>query len=243
MIAPFTRGLQKGMKGSDVLALERALVRVGVLHGKPDNVFGPGTSAAVALFQTKHHLKPASGMYGPLTHRALVKAGGYDARGAAMMEAVRKALTKHSGGRPAIREAALLMIRHTAVVHYTQTPKRMQIVRTRLNTVAKLRAQLAHYLFEDCSSSTTGLYYIGGVPDPNGLGYNGQGYTGTMTNHGRRSRSAPFGALVFYAGRSGAVGHVTMSLGDGTCFSHGNESAPQRLPINYRPIHSIRVYW
>lgn len=240
---PFTRGLTKGSKGADVLAVERALEKLKYLpKGTPDNVYGPGTSKAVQKFQRDKKLKPATGDYGPRTHDALVKAGGFSAVGAATMRNVHRALTKH-GGRADMRQAAMIMFKYTVNIHYTQTSKRMQIVRTQLNTLAKLEAQCRKSLYEDCSSSTTGIYYIGRMPDPNGLGYNGQGYTGTQINHGRRSATAPFGALIFYTNASGAVSHVTMSMGDGTCFSHGNEAAPQRLPNNYRRIHSIRVYW
>lgn len=243
MSVPFTRGLSKGSKGADVLAVERALEKLHYLPPKSaDRVYGPGTSAAVLKFQRDKKLKPATGDYGPRTHAALVRAGGFDAVGAATMTKVHQALTKH-GGRADMRQAAMIMFRYTSNIHYTQTARRMQIVRTGLNTPAKLEAQCRKSLYEDCSSSTTGIYYIGRMPDPNGLGYNGQGYTGTQINHGRRSATAPFGALIFYTNSSGVVSHVTMSMGDGTCFSHGNEAAPQRLPNNYRRIHSIRVYW
>lgn len=36
----------------------------------------------------------------------------------------------------------------------------------------------------DCSSFVTLCYYLAGAPDPNGLNYDGQGYTGTELQHG-----------------------------------------------------------
>ena len=40
--------------------------------------------------------------------------------------------------------------------------------------------------YEDCSSFATWCYWTADAPDPNGLGYNGSGYTGTQVQHGHQ---------------------------------------------------------
>jgi cell wall-associated NlpC family hydrolase len=78
----------------------------------------------------------------------------------------------------------------------------------------------------DCSGTFTLAYKLAHdhfgskVQDPNGLGFNGQGYTGTLDAHGTRisgSQAKPGDAAFFYSDH----GHVTGYLGDGKLFSHG----------------------
>ena len=107
--------------------------------------------------------------------------------------------------------------------------------------------------WEDCSSFATWTYFVAGAPDPNGAGYNGSGYTGTLSRHGRRlggegsSRSqqlklAQPGDLVFY-GPGWPWGHVSIYIGGGQVVSHGTESGPNRTPIDYRSDRGqIRTY-
>jgi hypothetical protein len=135
--------------------------------------------------------------------------------------------------RVLVRDADYL-IEHASLVHYTQTAARMTIVRDQLKL-----PPLARSISEDCSSSTTGLYWLAKLPDPNGLGYNGQGYTGTEAQHGDvvwhlgqpLSLLRP-GDLIFYGAFPHS--HVTMYLGNGRVFSHGSEGGPYNLPVLYR---------
>lgn len=134
--------------------------------------------------------------------------------------------------RRMVADARYLIV-HRALVHYSQS-NRMQIVRGRLNLPPLTRS-----IWEDCSSSTTGLYWLAHLPDPNDLGYAGYGYTGTQANHGRLvwvhgqslTRLRP-GDLIFY-GRW-PYRHVSMYLGAGLVFSHGSEGGPYLLPVLYR---------
>lgn len=130
-------------------------------------------------------------------------------------------------------------------VHYSMTAKRMQTVRE------KIRAawSTVQSLTEDCSSSVTGLYWRSGAPDPNGLGYNGQGYTGTLCRHGRAVAEAQArpGDLVFY-GVGAPWHHVAMVVGRDPAgklvvFSHGSQPGPYLLPVRYRgDLGQIRTY-
>lgn len=70
-----SRTLRKGMTGSDVKALQEALIQRGYSLGNcgADGEYGTATAAAVKAFQTDEHLT-ADGIYGPKTHAALTKA-------------------------------------------------------------------------------------------------------------------------------------------------------------------------
>jgi cell wall-associated NlpC family hydrolase len=50
----------------------------------------------------------------------------------------------------------------------------------------------------DCSEFVTLVYKAAGVVDPNGRGYNGTGYTGTLVANGTRTSNPQPGDLVFY---------------------------------------------
>lgn len=53
----------------------------------------------------------------------------------------------------------------------------------------------------DCSAFATNCHYAGGAPDPNGRGYDHQGYTGTLMNRGTAVTSVVNlrkGDLIFY---------------------------------------------
>lgn len=86
----------------------------------------------------------------------------------------------------------------------------------------------------DCSSSVTLIYKKANLPDPNGRNYDGQGYTGTLVQHGRRVNYGGIGDLNFYGDQGGGVPkHVTITVSSSMCVSFG--STPIRLTgIGYR---------
>jgi hypothetical protein len=76
--APFTpprprspvRVLKRGAQGPAVVALQRALARLGYYAGRIDGQYGAGTEGALSRFQTSSGLTP-DGILGPKTRRAL----------------------------------------------------------------------------------------------------------------------------------------------------------------------------
>jgi len=62
--------LKLGAHGAAVIALQRALARLGYYSGRIDGQYGPGTADAVSRFQTASGLAP-DGIAGPRTLRAL----------------------------------------------------------------------------------------------------------------------------------------------------------------------------
>jgi peptidoglycan hydrolase-like protein with peptidoglycan-binding domain len=232
-VVPFGRRLGGGEEGLDVNAIKRGLAQAGFGELKNiTNKFGPGMVANLKAFQ-KHKGIEQSGRYGPRTHKALVP--HFDARAAHLYTSFDPTDTEATKRR-AIVAAMLLLYNQRNGVHYTQSPQRMQGVREKLKPPK-------FPTFEDCSSSSTWAYYVAGAPDPNGLNYNGQGWTGTLCRHGKvvQAGGASPGDLVFY-GAGPPWGHVAVYIGNGKVISHGSEKGPYLLPMDYRmdrgEIHS-----
>lgn len=107
----------------------------------------------------------------------------------------------------------------------------------------------------DCSEFATICHYAGGAPDPNGRGYDGQGYTGTLMSRGFRCNLSDLeiGDLIFYgwstqnnaAFRPGDPTHVAAYAGiyDGAHMVHSMGSYPMGFyRYNYRGINHYRHY-
>ena len=82
-------------------------------------------------------------------------------------------------------------------------------------------------LTTDCSGFVTLCYYLAGAPDPNGLGYSGRGWTGTLLRHLAETDVARAGDIVVfgaYPGRHCAI--VLRGGADPLLASHGMERGP-----------------
>jgi NlpC/P60 family len=90
----------------------------------------------------------------------------------------------------------------------------------------------------DCSGFVTLMAKWGGAPDPNGRGYDGYGFTGTLLDNLQHTdrQHAKRGDLVVYGGQNGE--HVVMLLQnvanhpDPLVVSHGEESGPSRYLLS-----------
>lgn len=74
----------------------------------------------------------------------------------------------------------------------------------------------------DCSGFATLCYKAAGAPDPNGLGYSGQGYTGSLLLKGASTNTPNPGDLVFWSGPD----HVAVYIGNGEIIEFGAPPAP-----------------
>lgn len=233
-VVPFTRVLffnkVKLMRGKDVFAVSRALARAGFRKwGNFTYFYGNGMEANVKKFQQAHGLT-ARGTYNVETHKKLSKY--FDAYGTKLMVDMQNKLNPDP--REVIKNYAVHGFNNRELIHYTQGPLRMYGVKN------KIRPPKVP-LYEDCSSFATWCYWGAGVKDPNNLGYNGYGYTGTLALNGARTYSPRVGDLAFYG--SYPYTHVVVYIGDGKCISHGSEGGPYLLPVMYRSDFShYRTY-
>jgi hypothetical protein len=131
------------------------------------------------------------------------------------------------------------LVLHRDRVHYRQV--RPMLTRP-LHTLVDLHAALAspRGVVMDCSEAVTLICKLGGLTDPNGLHYNGSGYTGTLLRlpHYYDPHSAMLGALVVFGGGTGH--HVTMVREPGAdplLWSHGQESDPRLILLSLERQH------
>ena len=120
--------------------------------------------------------------------------------------------------RAEIVEVARWGVRNAARIHYAEARP------------MPLRRTLP--LATDCSGFATLCYFLAGAPDPNGLGYIGQGYTGTLLRHLPHVAAAAVqeGDIVVWGRYPGRHCAVVLEPGvDPVLASHGSEAGPLEL--------------
>jgi cell wall-associated NlpC family hydrolase len=70
----------------------------------------------------------------------------------------------------------------------------------------------------DCSGFVTLCYKEGGARDPNGMGYSGYGFTGTLIARGKKTGNPQPADLHFWSGPA----HVAIDVGNGQIIEWGN---------------------
>lgn len=263
ILVPFPRVRKENQRGRDIQQDRRALTRAGFWpvntsttpHTFYDKaIFTHKLVMHVRAFQRAKKLK-VTGEIDRATHNALAtpyrdKAGKvhayghYGKAGAVVMADVQKKLVAQekyllNTGSVVSRTvaSALLCVRHRALIGYTQGGLRMIGVTRKM-----FPPNFPHWM--DCSSGYTWWKYAGGAPDPNRLGYNGLGYTGTQSIWGvvYAWARAPLTAAVFYSSR-GRIGHIAMVVVKGSkVVSHGSSAGPVLTSITYRPPTIVRLH-
>jgi len=225
------RIIKPGDKGPDVQALKRALSKAGLFPwpgDHPDPNYGPKAQAAVKQFQQQHGFDDDAEV-GPKTLTALLPS--FDRFGLHLL-AQGQSAEGAEGKRRTIVATALLAYNKNAEIHYTMDSRRMDGV------VHQIRPPHVPS-YGDCSSMVTWYYWVAGAPDPNGVNYNGTGYTGTLAQHGETvsvEQSKP-GDYVLY-GSAPPWHHVALLVGvkngKHMVVSHGSEGGPYYVAYNYR---------
>lgn len=205
------RTAHAGIRGPDIKAYSRTLRRVNIRHRPVTRFFGLHMVEGTRHFQREHGLT-ADGVLGPKTFEKLAPHfDGYD-----------KWLIRHTTVKPPphprdlVAGACLAMLRHSPFPYHEVRPYPASF-------------DLLYHEGSDCSGTSTLAYKYAhtaqpdAVGDPNGFGFDGYGYTGTLLNHGTRTTTPHHGDLCFYYP---AYSHVGVYLGDGRVFSHGGPGQP-----------------
>lgn len=142
---------------------------------------------------------------------------------------------KHA--RTLISQNAQRLYNNRSNIHYTQKAARWEGIARRCNSAKGEYPRNA-----DCSSLASWILWDAiartyGVRDLVNNAYWRYGYTGSMYQRGKAVRllkNIKIGDLVFYGGGRGIPSHVAISLGGRRVLSHGGESGPLILDIDYR---------
>lgn len=217
---PLARPLHFGLRGRDVWAVQRALKHAGFRDAAPTSYYGHNTATQVHKFQNAVGIDNEH-IYGYKTHKHLWPE--FDQYARLRYKQAYDALHQETIADKVVR-IALYAYSMRDYMHYTQDGRRM--------TDFDPPPNVPNYT--DCSGFATWDYKSAGAPDPNGFGYNGYGYTGTMLLHGTylTFTNLKRGCLIFY-GRP-VVTHVAIYIGNGRVVSFGSESGPYVLSWNYR---------
>ena len=135
--------------------------------------------------------------------------------------------------RQQIVAAARYFQAHRHQFIYTEGPQRMNFERLHGTSWP---------ITTDCSGFVTLCYLAAGAPDPSGLGYNGQGYTGTLLgNHANQHiplNQVQPGDLVVYGGGTGEHTAIVVEVHgtDILTVSNGDANGPIWCWVN-KPVN------
>jgi cell wall-associated NlpC family hydrolase len=246
---PHCRDVKLGTRGVDVVAYKRALSRAGFMKWGPfTNFFGPFAEQATKAFQHAHGIM-ASGVIAAKTHHALEQA------------------KKKGSSEPAFDSLARHLLGDFCAQHTAPTDAKARAAAVAAAYFWKMRAAQIGYSQArpfpvdappqvpaniDCSGFVTICYFAGRAKDPNGRGYDGFGYTGTLLSQGTKipQSSLKAGDLVFYGSTMnptpgfprGSPTHVAIYVGQGMVISMGSQAGPFLLSVGYRPINCCATY-
>ncbi len=210
------------MTGPDVKAVQKLLAPYH--PGKVDGEYGPATAAAVRRAKLALGYPPAqvNGAAGELLVAYLQETKPLPSDFAARQEARAHDASKEITIREHVVANARWGIAHEPQIHYEQ-----------LRPMEGLQAARKLPLHTDCSGFSTLCYAWAGAPDPNGLGYDGSGYTGTLLRHMQRipqNAVQPGDLVVWGPGTGHHVALVLESEGnDPVLCSHGQEKGPLEI--------------
>lgn len=223
------------MHGQELEPLQTALEKAKLYAGPIDGIFGVGTADACkrAKYRLGYPIKAVERTGGqtlldfldgakglPLAYRLRRHARGYG-------------ISREDRIRAAIVKWARQGVHDEPSIHYAQIRPIPHAWRLPFTT--------------DCSGFVTLCYQLAGARDPNGLGYNGEGYTGTLLEHGETIPlwQAKPGDLViwgWFPGHHVAVIVDVSNPADVLLVSHGREQGPELVSLLAETAGQHRSY-
>lgn len=232
------RTLHAGDHGPDVQALQQALRKALAPHARNNarGAYGSLTVRDVSAFKSLWSKDTDGHIAGALVWSHLDKYLGAQQKRllakAKALEAAEAAETDEQKIRRAIVAEAYWALANNGLFVYAQFRP----------MPSSLRVPEAHNRV-DCSTFYTLCCKAGGAVDPNGRGYDGQGYTGTLVSHGTPTSSPVPGDAAFYGNMgNGIPSHVAMVVDGGMVISDGHTPI-SKYPARYRTdLREFRHY-
>jgi len=246
---PFPRALVYGQVGADVIAHKRALARAFPDIYQWDDftaLFGRAFLHAVGAAQHRMGIAP-SGKIGAVTHEALErrhraghpKEWSFDRTAIQLATDFAREFNETPEDRKRRQTVDFAMLTH-ALRDYISYSQRRPFVGP-----PPLEDRVQSWI--DCSGFVTDACEAGGLPDPNGRGYDRQGYTGTIVGGTVPTTKASLkkGDIVMYGFTTSSSGafpygsptHTALYVGGGYVVSMGSSVGPSYLPLNYRRVN------
>jgi hypothetical protein len=254
----FCREIHEGNHGGDVIAHKRALSRWNP-HAYPWTNFSDlaGPYFINALMEYKHvHGLGSAPVLGAIAHssmeKAVVRAGPH--KGEPLFDSVAVQAAKNFCAQFAKSPDAAVRTRIVAAAWFWYG-RRMSIAYSQFRPFTVCLPPIVPPRW-DCSAFATNCQLAGGAPNPNGDVPRGEGYTGTLIDHGTQVTSVDDlkpGDLIFYyfasssspGFRKGDPTHVAVYVGKvngvASVISHGHYPM-SLLPYNYGAINQMRHY-
>lgn len=214
--------LKIGDKGGDVTRLQQLLNRHGY-RLTVDGSFGALTGSAVV--EAKHALgypaKDCLPFAGDRFFRLLTSSHG------SLLFVARKLKRKAKPAPGAVARGRIVAwaywgVQHEPEIHYAETRPMPRWLEPLPTTT-------------DCSGFATLCYRHAGVPDPNGAGYSGYGFTGTLLSHGKhvtKTQARPGDLVVYGPGTGWHVAVIVEAGVDPLTVSHGEEKGPELCRVS-----------
>src|SRR4029077_11462310 len=251
-----------GPNGSDVKGWKRAIWRGGRWQGPASN-FDTAFSKAFSLGKTGGQVGE-SGIAGFRRQMKCPPTGVIDEQTANAIRSARIPTGLPNAGQPLLDATAINLLEDYTASQSKPPASSIDAVREAITDYCQRSIQSEpgiHYLQEraiqafgvppetgfstDCSGHSTCAYYWArkqtgvAVPDPNGNGYNGYGYTGTLVNNPKVQPPYKVGDLALYGPSLSATSHVVTCFQAGDALSslwcsHGSEAAPYDVSLSYR---------
>lgn len=190
---------------------------------KIDGCFGPATAhhsslAKYYLGYPERLVKPTYGATLDNFLRGTTKLPYlYSVRSRRRIRRAHSYYTRINELRSGIISIAKWGVENKADIHYSQ-----------LRPIDGVNEKFKLPLYIDCSGFVTLCYKWAGAPDPNGLGYNGYGYTGSLLNHMHHitREQVRQGDVVVFGAFPGVHTCVAADNGGTQLYSHGTEADP-----------------
>lgn len=215
-------------KSDEVKRLQKALQTASLYNGPIDGIFGgaTGNSCYRAKYRLGYPDDQVNRCGGQMLLNYLTGAKELPDDYKERRQERLKKVDEHQAIRDKMVEYMKWSIANEPAIHYAQ-----------VRPMDKLHTPKVLPWWTDCSEFVTTIYCWAGAPDPNGLNYNGQGYTGTLLDHGT--------SIAYYNAKPGDVviwgtwpGHHTALIysvtdpHDPDCCSHGSDSGPKIVSLS-----------